>query len=50
MAARAAEFGLNVTDDGFIFSLEPNCCKPMPPDYVTRRVAVLKDHLGIVAK
>lgn len=50
MDARAAEFNATVEPDGFAFSLEPDCSKPMPPDYVTKRVAVLKDHLGIAVK
>ena len=37
-------------DDAFVFSLEPDCSKPMPPDYVTKRVGVLKEHLGIAVK
>jgi integrase len=50
MDARAAEFGTTVETDGFAFSLEPGCATPMPPDFVTKRVAVLKDHLGIATK
>lgn len=50
MDERAGEFGATVDPDGFVFSLEPDCSKPMPPDYVTKRVAVLKEHLGIAVK
>jgi integrase len=50
MNARAGEFGTTVQGDGFLFSLEPDCSKPMPPDYVTKRVGVLKEHLGIAVK
>jgi integrase len=50
MDARAAEFGATVARDSFVFSLEPDCSKPMPPDYVTKRVGLLKDHLGIAVK
>ncbi len=50
MDARAGQCGTAVPPDGFVFSLEADCSKPMPPDYVTKRVAVLKDHLGISAK
>lgn len=50
MGARAAEFGATVDEDGFVFSLEADCSKPMPPGYVTKRVGVLKDHLGIATK
>lgn len=47
---RAELFGTTVPVDGFVFSLEPDCSQPMPPDYMTRRVAVLKEHLGIADK
>lgn len=50
MDARAALFGVTVADAGFVFSLEPDCSKAMPPDYVTRCVAELKEHLGIADK
>ena len=50
MDERAALFGVTVASDGFVFSLEPDCAKPMPPDYVTKRVAVLKEHLGVADK
>ncbi|MDP9420724.1 MAG: hypothetical protein M3P53_11365 [Actinomycetota bacterium] len=50
MDARAAQFGTAVADDAFMFSLEPDCSRPMPPDYMTKRVGVLKDFLGIATK
>jgi integrase len=50
MDERAALFGVTVAADGFVFSLEPDCSKPMPPDWVTKRVAVLKEHLGAADK
>jgi integrase len=50
MDLRAAEFGTTVADGAFVFSLESDCSKPIPPDYVTKRVGVLKDHLGIAVK
>ena len=50
MDARAAECATVVEEDGFVFSLDADCSTAMPPDYVTKRVAVLKDHLGIAAK
>jgi len=31
----------------FVFSLEPDCSQPMPPDYLTRRLGVLKNDLGL---
>jgi hypothetical protein len=49
MDERAA-FGVSVADDAYVFSLDPTCAVPMPADYVTKRVAVLKDHLGIANK
>jgi hypothetical protein len=50
MDQRAATAGTRVRPDGYLFSLEPDCSKPMPADYVTKRVAILKDHLGIADK
>jgi integrase len=50
MDARAETCGVEVPPDAFVFSLQPDCSKPMPPDYVTKRVAILKDHLGIADK
>ena len=34
----------------FVFSLEPDCSRPMEADYLTKQVARLKDHLGIADK
>lgn len=50
MDERAALFGVGVSDDGYTFSLEPDCSRAMAPDYMTKRVAELKDHLGIADK
>ncbi len=36
--------------DPFVFSLALDCSEPMSPDYVTKRVAILKEHLGIEDK
>ncbi|MGH9066497.1 MAG: tyrosine-type recombinase/integrase [Acidimicrobiales bacterium] len=47
MAERAAAAGAALTADPYVFSLALDCSAPMPPDYVTRRVAVLKEQLGI---
>ena len=47
MDERAAACGIDVGADAFVFSLEPDCSKPIHPDFVTKRVATLKDHLGI---
>lgn len=50
MDARAASFGVEVAADGFVFSHAPDCSTPVPADYVTKRVAVLKERLGIADK
>ncbi|MGH9209047.1 MAG: HNH endonuclease [Acidimicrobiales bacterium] len=50
MDERAAAVGVQVAPDGFVFSLEPDCSRPMPADYVTTRVQELKDYLGIPDK
>jgi hypothetical protein len=50
MDERAGVFGAEVADDGFVFSLEPDCSLPMPAEYLTRQVSVLKEHLGIANK
>jgi integrase len=36
--------------DPFLFSLAPDASKPLPPDCLTKRVAILKEHLGIESK
>lgn len=50
MDERAQLCGLTVAPDAFMFSLALDCSAPMPPDYVTKRVALLKEHLGIANK
>jgi integrase len=50
MDERAALFGVTVPPDGFVFSLEPDCSRPMEADYLTKQVARLKDHVGIADK
>jgi integrase len=50
MDERAHLCGCEVAPDGFVFSLAPDCSTPMPADHLTKRVAVLKDHLGVPAK
>jgi integrase len=50
MDERAQLFGTTVAKTGYVFSLEPDCSKAMSPDYVTKRVAELKDFLGISVK
>jgi integrase len=46
----AEKAGVRLAVDAFVFSLEPDCSKPMAADFVTKRVAVLKEHLGIADK
>jgi integrase len=50
MDQRAAECTATIAVDAFVFSLAEDCSTPMPPDFVTKRVGVLKDHLGIAEK
>jgi integrase len=50
MDERAPLFGVNVAEDAFVFSLEPDCSLPMPAEYLTRQVSVLKEHLGIASR
>ena len=50
MDGRAALAGTTVSHDAYLFSNALDCSEPLPPDYVTKRVAVLKDHLGIADK
>jgi integrase len=47
---RASTAGVELGSDPFLFSLVPDCSKPMPPDYLTKRVGVLKGYLGIEDK
>ena len=46
----AAAAGVELAADSFLFSLTQDCSTPMPPDYLTKRVAVLKGYLGIEDK
>jgi integrase len=50
MDERLALFGVEVPADGFVFRLEPDCSLPLPAEYLTRHVAVLKEHLKISTK
>jgi len=50
MDERAVACGTAVAPDGFLFSLAPDCSQPLHPDFVTKRVALLKEHLGITDK
>lgn len=50
MNERSLAFGADLERNAFLFSLAADCSTPMPPDYVTKRVGILKDHLGIADK
>jgi integrase len=50
MDERAEACGVAIGPNGFVFSLDPDCSRPMPADYLTRQVAALKEHLGISNK
>ena len=50
MDERARTAGVELAADPFLFSLVADCSKPMPPDYFTKRVGVLKGYLGIEDK
>jgi integrase len=50
MDERAQACGVEVQPDGFVFSQDPDCSRPMPAEYLTRQVAALKEHLGISNK
>jgi integrase len=47
---RARTAGIELASDPFLFSLAADCSKPMPPDYFTKRVGLLKGYLGIEDK
>jgi integrase len=46
----AAEVGAVPAPDPFVFTLSIDGSEPMPAHYLTKRVAVLKEHLGIEEK
>ena len=47
MDARAVELaGVTVPGDGFVFSLEPDCSRPMRPEFMTRRMRQLASRVG----
>ena len=47
MDERAHECGTTVPENGYVFSLEPNCLGPMRPELMTRRMRRIRNHLGI---
>jgi hypothetical protein len=50
MDERAVLAGGDLCADPYVFSLALDCSQPIPPDYLTKRVGVLKGHLGIEDK
>lgn len=46
MDVRAKSLGFVVPDDGFVFSLEPDCARPMRPELMTRRMRRLRKSLA----
>lgn len=46
----ALEAGVPLADDPYLFTSSLDCSTPLHPDYLTKRVAVLKSHLGIEDK
>lgn len=50
MAERAAMFGLALSADAYVFSLEPDCSKPILSTRVTKRLQILKSYLGVEDK
>lgn len=47
---RAEQVGVGLNPDPFVFTLSLDGSEPISPDYVTKRVAILKDRLGIEEK
>ncbi len=47
---RAKEVGAILAADPFVFTLSVDGSEPIPADYVRKRVALLKEHLGIEEK
>lgn len=50
IAERAAMFRLKLSSDAYLFSLEPDCSTPIPSSRVTKRLQILKGHLGVEDK
>lgn len=47
MDERAESCGETVSPDGYVFSFEPDCARPMRPELMTKRTARLRKQLGI---
>lgn len=50
MAKCAAAFGLELAKDAYVFSFEPDCSIPIASLRVTKRLQVLKGHVGVEDK
>jgi integrase len=48
--ARTQSSGTRLIVDPFLFSHAADCSQPIPPDYFTKQVGILKGHLGIEEK
>ena len=46
----AAQLGIDLSGDAFLFSREPDASKPLHPEYMTRQLAKVKDLLGVPDK
>lgn len=46
----AAQVGIDLSGDAFLFSREPDASKPLHPEYMTRQLAKVKDLLGVPDK
>jgi integrase len=44
---RAAQLGLTIAEDAYLFSLDPDCSRPLVPDSVTQRYDRMAARLGI---
>jgi integrase len=50
MDATAKAVGVRLDADPYLFSAVPDCSAPLAPDLLTKRVAIVKGHLGIESK
>lgn len=47
MDDRAERCAVDIANDAFVFSLDPSCAEPMRPEFMTRRMRLLRKALGI---
>ncbi len=50
MVERCTAVGVQLAETAFLFTVEPDCGRPMLPSYATKRLQVLKGHLGVEEK